>query len=139
MLTKAKILYFSFLIILPTYNLYSQNRTLDTSFHKHDSIYSRISLSDKSLLKSNLILKLNDLELIRENEFTDSSSYSDFYKDIYGITPDEKNAIDKNLAIAIQNSLHTEDPAIITIRQYLGISKDIFAIILAIIHLAKYY
>jgi hypothetical protein len=77
--------------------------------------------------------------LIKENEFIDSLSYSEFYKDLYGITPDKKNEIDKNLVIALQNSLHTEDPAIITIRQYLGISKDIFAIILAIIHLAKYY
>jgi hypothetical protein len=139
MLTKAKILCFSFLIIAPIYDLYSQNRIPDINFHNPDSIHSKISLSDKSLLKSNLILKLNDLELIKGNEFIDSLSYSKFYKDLYGITPDEKNKIDKNLVIALQNSLHTEDPAIITIRQYLGISKDIFAIILAIIHLAKYY
>lgn len=141
MSTKAKYFLISLFLFLPFNNLYSQNTKLDSNFIKPDSIYSKLMLNEKRSLKSNLLLKLNldDLDLIINNHSTINQSFSEFYLNNYGITPSEKNKLDMNLIFALQNSLHVESSAIKMIREYLGVSEDIFAIILAIIHLAKYY
>jgi hypothetical protein len=141
MSTKAKYFFISLFLFLPFNNLYSQNTILDTNFLKSDRIYSKLLLNEKRSLKSNLLLKLNldDLELIINNHSTINQSFSEYYLNNYGITPLEKNKVDMNLIFVFQNSLHAENSAMKMIREYLGVSKNIFAIILAIIHLAKYY
>ena len=141
MSTKAKYFSISLLLFFPFNNLYSQNTTIDTNFIRADSIYTKLLLNEKRSLKSNLLLKLNldDLDLILNDHSIINQSFSEYYLSNYGITPLEKNKIDMNLIFALQNSLHAESSAIKMIREYLGVSKDIFAIILAIIHLAKYY
>ena len=141
MSTKAKYFFIALFQFLPFNNLYCQTTTLDTNFIKPDSIYSKLMLNEKRSLKSNLLLKLNldDLGLIINDQSTINQSFSEYYLNNYGITPSEKNKVDMNLIFALQNSLHAESSVIKMIREYLGVSKDIFAIILAIIHLAKYY
>jgi hypothetical protein len=98
-------------------------------------------LNEKRSVKSNFLLKLNldDLDLILNDHPIINQSFSEYYLNNYGITPLEKNKTDMNLVFALQNSLHAENSAMKMIREYLGVSKDIFAIILTIIHLAKYY
>ena len=141
MSTKAKYFSISLLLFFPFNNLYSQNTKLDSNFIKPDSIYSKLLLNEKRSLKSNLLLKLNldDLDLILNDHSIINQSFSEYYLSNYGITPLEKNKIDMNLIFALQNSLHAENSGMKMIREYLGVSKDIFAIILAIIHLLKYY
>ena len=141
MSTKAKYFLMSLFLFLPFNNLYSQNTTIDTNFIRADSIYTKLLLNEKRSLKSNLLLKLNldDLDLIINDHSTINQSFSEYYLSNYWITPLEKNKIDMNLIFALQNSLHAENSGMKMIREYLGVSKDIFAIILAIIHLAKYY
>ena len=140
MKTKAKIL---FLLIIPLASLHTQNRLSDTTnfFQKPDSTQLRFLYKDQKFIRNNLSLKLNlsDLKAIPDYSSGDMNSYSNFYQSLYGITPLEKNKIDKNLIFALQNTLYTENKTITFIRKYLGIGQDLFAIILAIIHLAKYY
>jgi DNA-binding transcriptional regulator YiaG len=97
-------------------------------------------LNNKTLVEHNISLaqKLQTLELSNENSLFNSQSYSDFYQNICGINLSQKDEIDNNLIVALQKTLPKEDETITAIRKYLGISKNVFAIILALIHLVKY-
>jgi hypothetical protein len=140
--TKAKVLFVLFLLITPFQNIFNQNRYLDTTsfFSKYDSFHLKISLNNKTLVGHNMSLaqKLQTLELSNENSLFNSQSYSDFYQNICGINLSQKDEIDNNLIVALQKTLPKEDETITAIRKYLGISKNAFAIILALIHLVKY-
>jgi hypothetical protein len=143
MRTKAKVLFVLLFLISPFQNIYNQNRDSDTTiyFQRPDSTHLKISFNDKNSIRFNfsLALKLKELGLSKVNGFN-SQSYSDFYQNTYGIALAQKDDIDKNLIAALQKTLPPrEDETITAIRKYLGISQDIFVVILALIHLAKYY
>ena len=81
---------------------------------------------------------MSNLGLTNEKINFNSESYDDFYQNIYGISPQQKYEIDIKLIIALEKTFPKEDAAIVAMRKYLGISQELFAILLAIIHLAKY-
>jgi hypothetical protein len=143
MQTKAKILLVLFFLISPFQNIYNQQRNLDTTkfFQRFDSTHLKILLNEKNSIRNNfsLSLKLKVLELNNEITLFYSQRYSDIYKKIYGVDLSPKGDIDKNLIVALQRTLQKEDETISAIRKYLGISQDIFAVILALVHLATYY
>ena len=139
---EKKYLFFLFLLIISTDNICSQNKNLDSKLYylTPDSLNLKFSFSKKDLIGYNLSLvnKLANLKLINEDINFDSESYADFYQNIYGINPSQKYEIDKYLIIALEKTFPKEDESIAAMRKYLGVSQKLFAIILALIHLAKY-
>lgn len=137
-----KYLFLLLLLILPTDYIYNQNKNLDSNLYylTPDSLKLNFSFNKIDLNGFNLSLanKLTDLDLIGEDINFNTDSYSNYYKNIYGISPLQKDEIDKNLITALEKTLPKEDEVITAMRKYLGISQDIFAIILALIHIAKY-
>ncbi len=137
-----KYLFLLLVLVIPTCSIYSQSTNFDSKLNylKPDSLNLNFSFSKRELIGLNLTLanRLANLELINEDINFNSESYSDYYKNIYGIDPLQKDEIDKNLLIALEKTLPKEDEAIAEMRKYLGISQKLFAIILALIHLAKY-
>ncbi|MCU0344484.1 MAG: hypothetical protein MUF28_11775 [Ignavibacterium sp.] len=139
---KAKFLFLFILLIVPADYVYSQNKNLDRKLYSlpSDSLNHKFSFNKGDLIGFNLSIanKLSSLDLIDGDIYFNSESYSDYYKNIYGINPLQKDKIDKDLITALEKTFPKEDEAIRVMRKYLGISQEIFAIILALIHLAKY-
>ena len=139
---KKKYLFLLLLLIIPVDNIYSQNKNLDNKLYylTPDSINLKFSFNKRDLIGYNLSLatRLANLELINEDINFNSESYDNFYQNIYGINPLQKDEIDKNLIIALEKTFPKEDESIAAMRKYLGVSQKLFAIILALIHLAKY-
>lgn len=139
---KKEYLFLLLLLIISVDNIYSQNKNLDNKLYylAPDSLNLKFSFNKRDLIGYNLSLatRLANLELINEDINFSSESYDDFYQNIYGINPLQKDEIDKNLIIALEKTFPKEDESIAAMRKYLGVSQKLFAIILALIHLAKY-
>jgi hypothetical protein len=129
-------------LILPFNIIYSQNKYSDNQLYYQtpDSLNLKFSFYKKILTRQNFSLasSLSKLGLMNEKINFNSESYDDFYQNIYGISPQQKYEIDIKLIIALEKTFPQEDAAIVAMRKYLGISQELFAILLAIIHLAKY-
>ena len=130
------------ILILPFNIIYSQNKYSDNQLYYQtpDSLNLKFSFYKKILTRQNFSLasSLSKLGLMNEKINFNSESYDDFYQNIYGISPQQKYEIDIKLIIALEKTFPKEDAAIVAMRKYLGISQELFAILLAIIHLAKY-
>jgi len=130
------------ILILPFNIIYSQNKYSDNQLYYQtpDSLNLKFSFYKKILTRQNFSLasSLSKLGLMNEKINFNSQSYDHFYQNIYGISPQQKYEIDIKLIIALEKTFPQEDAAIIAMRKYLGISQELFAILLAIIHLAKY-
>ena len=130
------------ILILPFNIIYSQNKYSDNQLYYQtpDSLNLKFSFYKKILTrqKFSLASSLSNLGLTNEKINFNSESYDDFYQNIYGISPQQKYEIDIKLIIALEKTFPKEDAAIVAMRKYLGISQELFAILLAIIHLAKY-
>ncbi len=139
---QKKYLFLLLLLILPTDYIYSQNKILDSNLYylTPDSLKLNFSFNKIDLIGFNLSLanKLTNLNLIIGDINFNTEAYSNYYKNIYGISPLQKDEIDIILINALEKTLPKEDEAITAMRKYLGISQEIFAIILALIHIAKY-
>ena len=130
-------------ILILTFNIiYSQNKYSDNQLYylTPDSLDLKFSFYKKILTRQNfsLVSSFSNLGLTNEKINFNSESYDDFYQNIYGISPQQKYEIDIKLIIALEKTFPKEDAAILAMRKYLGISQELFAILLAIIHLAKY-
>jgi len=130
-------------ILILTFNIiYSQNKYLDNQLYYQtpDSLNLKFSFYKKILTRQNFSLasSFSNLGSMNEKINFNSESYDDFYQNIYGISPQQKYEIDNKLIIALEKTFPKEDATIAAMRKYLGISQELFAILLAIIHLAKY-
>jgi hypothetical protein len=139
---KKKYLFLLLFLIVPLDYIFSQNKILDKNinFLTTDTLNLNFSFNKIDLIGFNLSLanKLTSLDLINGDFNFNSEAYSNYYKSIYGISPLQKDEIDIILINALEKTLPKEDEAITSMRKYLGISQEIFAIILALIHIAKY-
>ncbi len=129
-MNKASVIYFALMILSLTINNFGQEihsgTTTESALRNFPFILKlHQSNSDNSLLKGEFV----------------KAAYSSKYIDEYGFTYDYRNKVmEENIAWGLKSiSIRKEDEFISAIRKYLGISKDIFALILAILHLAKYH
>lgn len=91
---KKKYLFLLLLLILPTDYIYNQNVNLDSAlYYSPDSLKLNFSFNKIDLIGFNLSLanKLANLDLIYGDINFNTESYSNYYKNIYGISPLQKD------------------------------------------------
>lgn len=125
-----------FLLILAASNYCQQPKTLKNSNSNSDSLLTIIK-SYKEFLDYQIYSKKEIF-----NEPLKNIDYSTLINYKTALQKSNLNLMQKeikeNINWALTNSVKKEDKGVLMLRKYLGIGKDIFAVILAIIHLAAY-
>jgi hypothetical protein len=140
---NIKYMVWSILMIgIPLSNSYCQNYDSLTNFNtlKLDSLQYFIN-SNKEIF--GLHINTNQqkyLELSNEIDITSFEVYKDYQmRSLQFEFNDQKKVINENLTWALNNTIPDKESETLTsVRKYLGISRNIFAIILAIIHVSTY-